>query len=172
MVYGYVPPPPPVPAEIRTIDANQQERLESPEQSMINNINQGHYGDRFSASLEKPEQTQPDKNQQMQDLNNTVEDIGKGGAALADAKNRAEQRKDEDAAITGNRDVAAGTGGEPPPDPEGAAGKAASGQGFKTMPDQDTAAKQESSPSESSGESADKGLSNDRGDYDYYNGIM
>jgi hypothetical protein len=89
--------------------------LESPEQSIINDVNQGHYGDGFTASIGQPEQAHPDNRQQMQDLSKSVEGIGEGVAAFPEAKNNADRRNDEESAATANKNVAAGTGPEPPP---------------------------------------------------------
>jgi len=154
------PPPQIVPAEIRTINANQQ-RLESPEQSFeqnfIDDFNQRHNGDGLTASIGQPEQAQPDKGQQMQDLNNCVENIGDGVAEAKRAKDRSEENENLSNAVKGP-----GYADHPPdvslPEKDVAATK-------KTIPEQ------KSSPSESAGQSADSGQSNDRG-YDYYNGIM
>ena len=142
MIPQYVPPPPQtVPAEIQTINADQQQRLESPEQSIINNINQGQYGDGFTAG---------------QDLKNCVEGIGEGVAEAEKAKDKADENEESINAAKGP-----GYADHPPdvssPETDVAASK-------KSMPEQ-----QSSSPNNTE-QSADSGQSNDGG-YDYYNGI-
>jgi len=161
MIPQYIPPPQqPVPAEIRTINADKQ-RLESPEQSFeqnfIDDYNQKHYDDGLTLSIGQPKQAQPDKEQQMQDLNNSVEGIADGVAEFERAKEKREENENLINAAKGP-----GYADHPPdvpsPEKDVAAAK-------KTMPEQ------QSSPSESTGQSADSGQNNDRG-YDYYNGIM
>jgi len=140
MIPQYVPPPQQtVPAEVKTINAPH--RFESPEQSVINDVNQGKYGDGFKAS---------------QDLNNCIEDIGDGVAEAKRAKDRGEENEN-----LINAAKSPGYTDHPPdvPSPETNATAAK-----KTMPEQ------QPSSSESAGQSADSGQSNDGG-YDYYNGI-
>ena len=154
MVSGYVPPPPQtVPAEIRTIDADHYQRLDSPLQNEINNFNPD--GTAPVLRYEQPEQAQPDNGKREQDLNDNVEDIAGGVAKAREMQDESEKRKDAHTAeMLGKDGVNSSGGGEPPSDPE------------------EATTKQERPPSESSGESTDKGQSNDCGDYDYYNGIM
>jgi len=84
MISEYIPPPQNVPAEIQTIDAPH--RLESPEQSVINDVNQGKYGNGFTAS---------------QDLNKSVEGIAEGVAGAKEAKDRAEENEEQSNATKG-----------------------------------------------------------------------
>ena len=153
----YTPPPPQqsVPAEVQIINDNQQQRFESPEQSAIDSINQGHYGDGFTASIKQPEQAQPDRRQQMQDLNNSVEGIADGVAEFERAKEKREENENLSNAAKGP-----GYADNPPDVPSPKTDVAAARE---TMPEQ------QSSSSESVGQPADSGKSNDGG-YNHYSG--
>jgi len=146
MISQYIPPPEPVPADYRTIDANDRQRTESPFQNEIENFNPD--GSAPVINIEQAKESQPDNKQQIQDIDNNVNGIGEAAGGLAKAKNEAEQKKEEDAAITANKDVAAGSGGEPPHNPE---------------------EKAEKNQSENKEQSAGSAPGEDNG-YDYYSG--
>jgi hypothetical protein len=97
---AYTPPPVDVqPAEIQTIDANQQQQFSSPEQSAISDINSGKYGEGFTAGM--PESSQNNTLQNARDLNESVEGIGQGAASLAEASKKGEEISNLDNALQG-----------------------------------------------------------------------
>jgi hypothetical protein len=95
---AYTSPPVDIqPAEIQTIDANQQQQFSSPEQSAISDINLGKYGEGFTASM--PESSQDNAFQDACDLNENVEGIGQGAANLAEASKKGEEVSNLDNAL-------------------------------------------------------------------------
>ena len=77
MAINQAPPPPhpaPVPAQVQTVNAAHAQRLASPVQSVINDINSGKYGKGFTAS--------------MPNAMNAANDWGSVAHGIGDARNR------------------------------------------------------------------------------------
>jgi hypothetical protein len=97
---GYTPPPvEPVPAEIQTIDANHHLRFDTLEQSVMNDINSGKYGEGFSVSF--PKDGQSDMSQNARDLQESVEGIGSGIGSLKEASQKGEEVSNLNNALQG-----------------------------------------------------------------------
>ena len=95
MIPNYTPPPPqPAPAQVQTISAAHAQRLSSPGQSVINNINSGQYGKGMTARM-------PNQQQQAKDLNKSVEGIAKGVGKLGTARSASETIKAQSKAAQG-----------------------------------------------------------------------
>ena len=113
------------------------------------------------------EREQPNREQQTQELNNTIEDIGDGVAKLKEGKDDAEENEERSNALNGPG-YADYT--DPPPESTEQAllndvNQGKYGDGFTASLPQ-----QEPSSSENNGKSTDPAQSSGD-DYDYYNGI-
>ena len=96
MVINQAPPlpqPASVPAQVETISAADAQRLASPEQSVINDINSGKYGNGFTASMPS--------SQQAKDLQKSVEGILEGAGKLGGARSKGEEVIARDNALRG-----------------------------------------------------------------------
>ena len=91
MIPNYTPPPPqPAPAEVQTINAEQAQRLASPEQSIINNVNQKGFAVRV-----------PNSQAQAGDLNKSIEGIAKGVGELGTARSKGDAARARSNALRG-----------------------------------------------------------------------
>ena len=85
MAINQAPPPPqpaPVPAQVQTVSAAHAQRLASPEQSVINDVNAGKYGKGFTAGMPNAAQ------QKTQNAMNAAQNAGSVAKGIGDARNQ------------------------------------------------------------------------------------
>ena len=101
MALNQAPPPPqpaPVPAQIQAVNASHAQRLVSPEQSMISDINSGKYGKGFTASM-------PDSMQRTRDVSNAAQNAGSVAKGIGEAKDRSNINRERNSALNSQKNV-------------------------------------------------------------------
>jgi hypothetical protein len=83
---------------VQTINAAHAQRLASPGQSVINDVNSGKYGKGFTASM-------PDSMQKTRDVSNAAQNAGSVAKGIGEAKDRSNINRERNSALNSQKNV-------------------------------------------------------------------